>query len=211
MAQSIEAEIANSITHGLGLLFSVIASIVLFSAARDVARGRFAAYAIYAATMIAVYAASTASHIVRRPKVKMFLRMVDQGCIYLFIAGSFTPISATYLHGGWWWLLLAAIWTIAIAGFIAKVFFSHRIETASVAIPVLLGWMPLLGGPVLLALVPSAVVWWMLAGGVCYTAGTLFLMNDYRHPYIHAMWHLWVIVGTALQFWAIFHFTLAAG
>jgi hemolysin III len=208
-AQSVQAEIANSITHGLGLLFSLIAATLLLAAARGVGGWSYAAYVIYAVTMVAVYAASTASHIVWQPTAKYFLRMLDQGCIYLFIAGSFTPIAAVYLQGGLWWLLLTAIWVIATSGFIAKIFFSHRIDAASVAIPMVLGWLPVLGGPALLSAVPAAVVIWMLAGGLCYMAGTLFLMNDHCHPYLHALWHLWVIAGTACQFWAIWHFTLA--
>jgi hemolysin III len=207
-AESLSAEIANSVTHGLGFALSLVATVVLWNAARRVGGWQFAACMIYATTMIAVYGASTASHVVWHRRAKFVWRMLDQGCIYLFIAGSFTPVAAAYLHGGLWWLLLGAIWTIAIVSFIAKVFFSHRINSASVAIPIVLGWMPMLGGPALLAAVPSAVVWWMVAGGVCYTVGTLFLMNDHRHPLVHALWHLWVIAGTACQFWAILHFTL---
>jgi hemolysin III len=203
-------EIANSITHGLGLLLSVIATAVLLSAIPQVDGWRYGAFAIYAGTMIAVYAASTASHFFWEPRLNQFLRMLDQGCIYLFIAGSFTPIAATFLRGGAWWVLPAAIWTIAAAGFVSKLFLRHRIDCASVIIPVLLGWMPLLGGKAMLELIPAGVVWWMLAGGVCYTLGTLFLLNDTRHRYLHAVWHLWVIAGTACQFWAILHFTAPA-
>ncbi len=199
-------EIANSITHGLGFVLSLIAAAVLLSAVQNVDGWRYAAFAIYVGTMVAVYAASTASHLFWQPRLNQFLRMLDQGCIYLFIAGSFTPIAATFLRGGTWWILLAAMWAIAVAGFVSKIFLQHRIDRASVIIPVLLGWMPLMGGKAMLELIPSSVVWWMLAGGMCYTLGTLFLLNDTRHRYLHAVWHLWVIAGTACQFWAILRF-----
>jgi hemolysin III len=75
-------------------------------------------------------------------------------------------------------------------------------------VPVLLGWLPLTGGQPLLEQVPAGLVGWMLAGGVCYTVGTLFLMNDHRHRYLHAAWHLWVIAGSACQFYAILHYSL---
>src|SRR5690606_15959226 len=92
--------------------------------------------------------------------------------------------------------------------FISKVLMVHRIDCASVAVPVLLGWMPLLGGPSLLEVVPAPVLWWMLAGGICYTLGTLFLIFDHRHDFLHSVWHLMVIAGTACHFVAIYGYTL---
>jgi hemolysin III len=200
------AEIANSITHGLGLVFSVLAGIVLLIAVRHADFWRLAACAIYSATMIAVYVASACSHIFSRPRARQFFRMLDQGCIYLFIAGSFTPVVAAYLRDGWWLMLLAAMWLVALVGFFSKIVLVHRIENVSTAIPVILGWMPLLGGRAMLDAIPAGLVWWMLAGGLCYTLGTLFLISDHRHRYLHAVWHLWVIAGTACQFWAIYHY-----
>jgi hemolysin III len=205
------AEIANSITHGLGLLLSVIGTIVLLHAAASTSdQWLWLAVLIYCVTMVAVYAFSTASHLFTQPKVKHVFRMLDQGWIYLFIAGTFTPIAAAFLRGGAWWILLAAIWTVALAGFISKVALNHRINNVSTAIPLILGWMPLLGGRPMFELVPVEVRWWMLAGGVCYTVGTLFLMYDLRHRYLHAMWHAWVIAGTACHFWAILHYAVPA-
>lgn len=210
LAQFKRAELANSITHGLGLILSLIAAPVLLVAASRGDLWQFLACVVYASTMVAVYAASTLSHVFHAPRLRQFFRMVDQGCIYLFIAGTFTPIAATYLRSGNWWLLPAAIWTVAIGGFISKIWLVHRIDCASVIVPVLLGWMPVVGGPALLQVVPSAVIWWMLAGGVCYTAGTLFLMYDERHVYMHSVWHLFVIAGSACHFFAILRYTLPA-
>ncbi len=102
------------------------------------------------------------------------------------------------------------MWAIALAGFLSKVVFVHRIDGASVAIPVLLGWMPLLGGRPMLECVPAEVVGWVLAGGACYTVGTLFLMSDHRHRYLHAVWHLFVMAGSACHFWAIVRYTIPA-
>ena len=204
------AEVANSITHGLGFVLSVVGAIVLLRAASKVDLLQWTAEAIYAATMVAVYAASTASHVFAQPRVRHFFRMLDQGCIYLFITGTFTPIAAAFLREGHWWILLAAMWAIAIAGFLSKVAFNHRVNNSSAAIPLILGWMPLLGGMPMLALVPIEVRWWVLMGGVCYTLGILFLISDHRHRYLHAAWHLWVIAGTACHFWAILNYTLPA-
>src|SRR5262249_53686721 len=145
------AEVANSITHGLGLVLSIVAAVVLLRAADNIHGWPWAAMVIYAATMVAVYAASTASHVFAQPRARHFFRMLDQGCIYLFITGTFTPIAAAFLRGGPWWMLLTAMWIIAIAGFVSKVFLNYRINNTSAAIPLILGWMPLLGGPVMLS------------------------------------------------------------
>lgn len=201
-------ELANAITHGLGFVLSLLAAAVLMTAA--LARGdawQIAACAVYATTMVAVYGASTASHVFLRPRANRLWRMIDQGCIYLFIAGTFLPIAATFLRTGFWWLLPAAMWCVALWGFARKMM-SHRIDSASVIVPVLLGWMPLIGGPPMLAVLPVPLLYWMLAGGVCYTVGTLFLMNDTRHIYLHAVWHLFVIAGSICHFIAIWRYTL---
>jgi hemolysin III len=204
------AEVANTITHGLGFLLSLVAAVVLIGQAGHTDTWQFTACVVYVATMIAVYGASTASHAFQHPRVNHFFRMLDQGCIYLYIAGTFTPVAAMFLRDGAWWALLAAMWAIAAGGFASKMFLQHRIDCASVAIPALLGWLPLVCGPGILNRVPVAVLSWMLAGGVCYMLGTIFLINDRRHRYLHAVWHLWVIAGSACQFWAIFQYTLPA-
>jgi hemolysin III len=202
------AELANSITHGLGLLLSLIAAPILLTAAWRGDAWQFAACVVYSATMIAVYAASTASHWFCRPWLRHFFRVVDQGCIYLFIAGTATPIIATFLRGGYWWMLPAAMWAVAIGGFISKVWMVHRIDCASVVVPLLLGWMPLLGGTALFDALPAGLLWWMLAGGICYMAGIFFLTFDHRHDFMHSGWHLLVIAGTACHFFAIMHYAL---
>jgi hemolysin III len=210
-APIITNETANAITHGLGLALSLVAAAVLMHAAAHVDTLQWFALTIYVVTMVAVYAASTASHFFAQPRARHFFRMLDQGCIYLFITGTFTPIAAAFLRTGPWWMLLAAMWAVSIAGFLSKVVFNHRVNNSSAAIPLILGWMPLLGGTTMLGLVPVEVRWLVLAGGVCYTLGILFLITDHRHRNLHAVWHLWVIAGTACHFWAILHYTLPAG
>ncbi|MCC7084439.1 MAG: hemolysin III family protein [Pirellulales bacterium] len=202
------AELANSITHGLGLLLSLVATPFLLMAARRGNSWQMAACVVYSVSMIAVYAASTCSHWFCKPKLRHFFRVVDQGCIYLFIAGTTMPIAATFLHGGYWWLLIVAIWTVALGGFISKVWMIHRIDSASAILPLLLSWMPLLSGPELFQVLPSALLWWMLAGGICYMVGIFFLTYDYRHDFMHSVWHLLVIAGTAFHFFAIWRYAM---
>ena len=122
------AEVANTITHGLGFLLSLVAAVVLIGQAGHTDTWQFTACVVYLATMIAVYGASTASHAFQHPRVNHFFRMLDQGCIYLYIAGTFTPVAAMFLRDGAWWALLAAMWAIAAGGFASKMFLQHRID-----------------------------------------------------------------------------------
>ena len=134
--------------------------------------------------------------------------MLDQGCIYLLIAGTFTPLALKYLSGGWWWLLLATMWTIAIVGFCSKVLLAHRVEAVSTAAYVVMGWLPVIAAKPMIAAAPSTCLWMMLAGGLCYTVGTIFLTFDRKALYLHAIWHICVIAGSAVHYFAILQYAL---
>jgi hemolysin III len=200
-------EFANAITHGVGLALAVVgASLMVASAWRYGDVWRMLGCGIYVASLIAVYAMSTLSHGCWSPRWKARFRAWDQGFIYFLIAATYTPFALAYLRTGAWWLLLAAIWAIALWGFVTKVVFAHRVEAVSVWPCFLLGWMPAVAVPSILELVPVTALWWMLAGGVCYTVGTIFLTLDEKVPHFHAVWHLLVIAGSACHFLAIFAF-----
>ena len=125
-------EVANTITHGIGLALSVCGgTALLILAPRQQGTWLIAACAIYAASLVAVYAASTLSHAIQRPRLKRFFQIWDQGLIYLLIAGSFTPFALQYLSAGSWWVLLDAMWVVALLGFFAKIILEHRIEAVS--------------------------------------------------------------------------------
>src|SRR5690606_34892832 len=116
----------------------------------------------------------------------------------------FTPFSLVYLRSGGWWIFFAAMWTLALTGFFSKVLFAHRVESVLTIAYIALGWMPILVSPLLVRIVPGEVLWLMLAGGLCYTAGTLFLAFDTKIRFFHAAWHLWVIAGSMLHFLAVY-------
>jgi hemolysin III len=158
---------------------------------------------VYLISLMAVYAMSTMSHIARSPSRKQLFRRLDQGSIYLLIAATYTPFSLYYFQGSWWSLLLAAMWIVAICGFVSKVLFARGVELVSTVPYVLLGWMPVISAPAMLQVMPLYVFWWMLAGGICYTFGTLFLIYDQRIRHFHAVWHLFVIAGSACHFYGI--------
>jgi hemolysin III len=200
-------ETANSVTHGAGLALSIAASAVLMQKASQTQNTwTLAGCGIYALTMVAVYAASTLSHVFRAPEPRRFFRILDQACIYLLIAGTYTPFGLTYLRGGWWWLLLSAMWFVALLGVLSKTWLRHRIDASLPWTYVLLGWLPTTAAWPIMETVPGGALCWMLVGGVLYTVGTIFLTLDSRVRYFHSVWHVLVIAASAAHFWAIFHY-----
>jgi hemolysin III len=197
-------ERANTITHALGFFLSVPAAVWLIARALQTGDAwHIAGCAIYGATMMGVYLASTLSHIVSQPRWKHRCRQLDQAAIYLFIAGTFTPFAFDYCRDGFWLLIPVAVWAIALWGAFAKLFLEHRINGVEIPVFVFLGWLPVLSVPHVSNVLPLAVLGWMMAGGLCYTVGVWFLKNDHRAWYVHSIWHLLVILGTALHFVAI--------
>jgi len=205
----IEDEIANSITHGIGLALSLVGAVVLVVLAVRTADTReVIGCAVYGASLVAVYAASTFSHIFQQPRLRRAFRMLDQGCIYLLIAGTFTPLALKYLSDDYWWLLLATMWMIAIVGFCSKVFLAHRVEAVATPLYVLMGWLPVIAAWHLIAVAPGRCLWMMLIGGLCYTVGTIFLTFDRKALYLHAIWHICVIAGSTVHYFAILEYAL---
>jgi hemolysin III len=197
-------ERANRLTHGLGFVLSVCGAIYLLATA-SAQHGweRTLACMLYAGSLSAVYAMSTLSHGPFSESRRALFRSLDQGFIYLLIAGSFTPLAVAYLPPLVCWLILGAMWTIALTGFAAKVFFAHQVNAVSVWVYVLLGWMPILATPWLIGTVPLNGLLLGLGGGLCYTVGTVFLVFDNRVAYFHALWHVLVMAGSTLHFLTI--------
>jgi len=210
-AQHRDEETVNSITHGIGLVLSLVAAAWLMtSVTRHGDALQCAGCACYALTLVAVYAASTLSHAFRRPRLRRLFRIIDQAFIFLLIAGTYTGLAFTYLRVGPWWILTSLIWFIAWAGFVSKLVFAHRIESVSTWLQVLLGWLPASCIIPIIKLMPGPALWWVLGGGLCYTAGTIFLSRDRHVPYFHAVWHVLVIAGSACHYWAILQWCTSA-
>ena len=197
-------ERANFSTHALGFVLSVWGAVYLSMTAYQYhGWGRGIACVLYTASLSTVYAMSTLSHGPFDERRRALFRSLDQGFIYVLIAGSFTPLGVAYLPAIVCWCILGAMWAIALTGFVAKVCFAHQVNAVSVWVYVLLGWMPILATPWLLGVVPINGLLLGLAGGLCYTAGTIFLVFDHRIAYFHALWHVLVMAGSALHFLAI--------
>ena len=201
-------EWANAITHGVGLLFSVaaLALLVVFASLRGDA-WHVTASAIFGASLVLLYASSTLYHSARRIAVKRLLRTLDHSAIFLLIAGTYTPFLLVNLRGPWGWSLFGVVWTLAIAGIAAKFWFTGRFPVVSTLIYVAMGWLIIFAlRPLLHSLAPGGL-WFLLAGGACYTGGLVFYLWK-RLPYHHAVWHLFVLGGSACHFFAVFNYVL---
>jgi hemolysin III len=201
-------EIANSVTHGIGTLLAVVGLVALtYLAARHGTVWHVASCAIFGATLVALYAASTLYHAVRREEIKGTLRILDHSAILLLIAGTYTPFTLVSLRGPWGWSLFGVIWGLALLGIVLEATTLRRFRAALIALYVVMGWAALAAIKPLLAAVASGGLQLMLAGGVAYTGGIGFYLWR-RLPYHHAIWHLFVLAGSIFHYFAILNYVV---
>ena len=202
--QSPGEELANTISHGIGLLAALIASPVLLLAARDAGSdGFFVGTIIFAITMLTLYLGSTLYHAWPQTRGKCLLQVFDHSAIFLLIAGTYTPFALGPLRGVWGWILLAVIWALAIFGVIMKVTRgTSRHPKLALCLYLGMGWLGLIVIRPLSSVVPASTVLALVAGGIAYTAGVIFFVNE-RRRYNHFIWHLFVIAGTGCHFLAL--------
>jgi hemolysin III len=196
-------EIANAITHGIGLLLSVAGFVVLLvlAALRGTA-WHIVACSIYGVTLICLYTASTLYHAVISPRVKRALRIFDHSAIYLLIAGTYTPFLLVSLRGPWGWSLFGVIWGLAVAGVLFKFWFVERFAILSTTVYIAMGWLVVIAAKPVITHVPFTALIWLFAGGLAYTAGVIFFAAK-RIPYSHAIWHIFVLAGSICHYFAV--------
>jgi len=196
-------EIANSVTHGVGALLSLIGTaILLYRAARYGTTLHVVSFAVYGSCLFLLHLSSTLYHAIRPPRAKRVFRVFDHCSIYLLIAGTYTPFLLLSLWGRWGLTLLVAIWTLAIAGIVFKSLFIGRLQRASVLLYVLMGWMIVVAAREAWVRVPHAAIGFVAAGGLLYTLGVAFYAWK-SLPYNHAVWHLFVLGGSVCHYAAI--------
>jgi len=197
-------ERANMLTHAFGALLSLAGVAVLLAAAH--ASGlpyALASCAIYGATLILLYIASTLYHRDPRPH----LRTLDHIAIFLLIAGTYTPFVLITLRGSWGWSLFAITWSLALLGVILELTSLRRFRRAMVVLYIAMGWVGLIALKPLVAALPGTGLWLLFGGGAAYTIGVLFYrMHGLR--YHHAVWHLFVLSGSVLQYFAVLYYVL---
>jgi hemolysin III len=202
-AETRAEDLASTITHGIGLALSIAGvSVMVALAALRGGAIHVVTVSLFGAAMLLVYLSSTLYHACRGRRSEHWLRVLDHTAIYALIAGSYTPFLLVLVRGGWGWSLFGVLWGLTVAGCVFKVFFVRRFEIVSTAVYVAMGWIGLIAlGPFLTHL-SGGVLWWILAGGLAYTAGVAFYLWD-RLPFNHATWHLFVMAGTACHFFAV--------
>ena len=198
--QRTSEELANSITHGAGIAMGIAATVVLtVKAVATADPWRIVTYPLFGLTVILLYTASTLYHAHTNPQFKARLKVFDHISIYFLIAGTYTPVTLVAMRGNWGWVIFAVVWGLALAGTVFKLFFTGRFPVISTVLYIAMGWMAAVAVVPLIQSVPGRTLGWLLAGGLFYTFGVVFYAWR-RLPFNHAIWHLFVLGGTACHF-----------
>lgn len=200
--QSIGEEIANSISHGMGAALSIAGLVLLTIRAASMGSARaIVCAAIFGASACLLYLSSTLYHSLSRTRAYRFMLSMDHGSIYLLIAGTYTPFTLLGLRGTLGWTMFGIVWACAVVGVCVKAFFAGRWNALSTAMYLLMGWLCVFAIKSMYLMLAHPVFALLLAGGVCYSLGIPFYAS--KRKYMHFLWHLWVLAGTACHFVAI--------
>jgi hemolysin III len=202
-SQSPGEEIANSISHGIGLAAAVAAFpvLIVFASRRGDAAGIVGA-AIFATSMVLLYLASTLYHAFTGSRLKQAFRILDHSAIYLLIAGTYTPFTLGVLRGGWGWSLFGIVWGIATVGIVLKAAGGIRYNTLSTFAYLGMGWLIIIAAGPMWRLMPGWGIFWLFMGGLAYTGGVPFYLMENKR-YFHFVWHIFILAGTSCHFVAV--------
>ena len=204
--QSPGEELANSVSHGVGLLAAIAATpVLLLSALRQGDAARIAGAGVFAAAMVLLYLASTLYHALPGNRAKRVFQVLDHAAIFLMIAGTYTPFTLGVLRGAWGWTLFGLVWGLALAGVVLTVAGGVRYPKLTTSLYLAMGWLILVAVKPLWLRMPPEGLFWLLAGGIAYTVGVVFYAAR-RLRYGHFVWHLFVIAGTACHYNAVLRF-----
>lgn len=195
-------EILNTITHGAGLLASIVGAVLLVGMSLGSRNPlEVPSIALYCTTLILVYLSSTLYHAAGHPETKSRLQVFDHCAIYLLIAGTYTPLLLLGVGGKLGWDLFVLVWAMAAAGIVFKYFFTGRMWAVSTLTYLVMGWVAVFAAQPLLSALPSDTVVWVVVGGLAYTIGSFVFLS--HRPYAHTIWHMFVIAGSACHFFAM--------
>lgn len=198
-------EFLSSLTHGIGALLSVIGTVVLIVAASRLGDiWKIVSFSMFGATLILLYLASTLYHSSRHPHLRQAFQMLDHCAIFFLIAGTYTPFLLVNMRGPVGWTLFAIIWSLAVTGVVLKIIFGKRYRLARVGIYLAMGWLIVFASNTLVENLSSTALNLIIAGGLAYTFGVVFYLVN-RIPFNHAIWHLFVIGGSACHYYAVFY------
>lgn len=202
--QSSGEEIANSVSHGLGLIAILAATpFLIIHAVRQSDAAFITGASIFAATLILLYLCSTLYHALPRGRAKRVFQLIERVAIFLLIAGTYTPLTLGVLHGPWGWTLFGLVWAFAAAGIAIQLSGGHRFPILSTLLYLAMGWLMVIVIRPLWIRMPHVGFFWVLLGGLAYSLGVIFYSMDNRVRYSHFIWHLFVIAGSTFHFLAV--------
>ncbi|MDP3699749.1 MAG: hemolysin III family protein [Hylemonella sp.] len=203
--QSRAEEIANSVSHGLGLGAALVGvPILIVDTARRADAALMVGVSVFCATVLTLYLASAIYHALPAGRLKRIFRVLDHASIFLLIAGTYAPFTLGVLRGPWGWTLFGVLWGLAIVGVMSKIIGRTSRPILSTVLYLVMGWLVVVAVDPLVTRMPLAGLLWLLAGGVFYTAGVAFFAFDSRLRYGHLIWHLFVMSGTVCHYLAVF-------
>jgi hemolysin III len=204
----LKEELYNILTHGFAFLLSIAALVVLVVfASLEGSALHVVSFSIFGASMVVLYFASTVFHMTTDISLRKRLNVFDHSAIFLLIAGTYTPFTLVVLNGPWGWSIFGVIWGMALAGIILKLFFTGRFRTLSTLLYLFMGWTILVAIYPLYLAFSGMGMFWLIAGGVSYSAGAVFFLME-KLPYNHVIFHLLVMMGSACHFVAVFWYVL---
>lgn len=203
-------EIFNSISHGIGALISIcgLVLLIVFSAMYG-NLNHIISCTIFGIALVLLYTASTLYHSFRRPDLKHLFKIFDHSCIYILIAGTYTPFLLVTIRGFTGWSMLIILWSLTVIGVLFKIFFVHRFKIISTVAYILMGWIIIFAIKPLFHTLPGGGLAWLISGGLAYTFGTIFYAWN-KLPFNHAIWHLFVLAGSACHFFAVMFYVIPA-
>jgi hemolysin III len=200
---TIKEEIFNSITHGIGVLLSIAALVILVVLATGKGNvWHVVSFSIYGSTMVLLYLASTLYHSFTKEKLKNLFARFDHAAIFLLIAGTYTPFLLTALRGTFGWVLFGIIWGVAIVGVVIRSIYLTRFRKLMVAIYLIMGWMFIVAVGPMIKNLPLISIIFLFLGGIFYSAGVVFYVKR-NLKYGHGIWHLFVLAGSIMHFFAV--------
>jgi hemolysin III len=204
-----QGERFNGISHLLGAVAALVGMVLLVVfAARQGDVWKVVSFSVYGATLFLLYLSSTLYHSLRGERVKAIFQRIDHYAIYLLIAGTYTPFTLVTMRGAWGWSIFGVVWGLAVLGIIVDSLPNRGRRILPVVIYLLMGWVVVVSLKPLLASLPIAGFWWLLAGGLCYTGGVVFYALDKRIAHGHGIWHLFVLAGSLCHYLSIFLYVL---
>jgi len=203
MEYSFAEELVHAITHGIGVILSIVGlSWMLYVSVNVADPWRIVASSIYGTTLIALFLASTMYHAMYASRHREIFKLLDHCAIYLLIAGTYTPFLLVAMRSDTGWWIFGTIWALATAGIVKKLWFRHRFPKVALASYLAMGWLIVVAAPQMVEAIGPNGMAWVVAGGVAYTAGAIFYAVD-RIPFNHAIWHVFVLAGGICHFFGV--------